>query len=277
MIIGINGYIGAGKDTVGSIIQWITLSRGDKSPYSTLQQFQDACSRWENYRGGSYWAVKKFASKLKQIASIITGIPAEKFENQEFKASELPSEWNYMEALPRESLEQENKYWRQKSMTVREFLQRLGTDAIRDGLHANTWVNALFADYMGKPYGKAGVIPFGEHYRVENTGETVSPETHPELFGEWFPHWIITDLRFPNEAQAIKDRGGIIVRLNRMKAVDRIEGVGGTHLHPSETSLDNWDFDYRLNNNSTIEDLILRVREMLLRFKIIEEDEENKG
>ena len=30
-----------------------------------------------------------------------------------------------------------------------------------------------------------------------------------------YPNWIITDVRFPNEADAIKGRGGIIIRVNR--------------------------------------------------------------
>ena len=33
----------------------------------------------------SKWEIKKFAGKLKQIASLLTGIPIEKFEDQEFK------------------------------------------------------------------------------------------------------------------------------------------------------------------------------------------------
>mgnify|MGYP002478018656 CR=1 FL=1 len=62
MIIGINGKIGAGKDTVGTIIQGLLLTNKNQSS-----------------------DIKKFAGKLKQIASILTGIPVKKFEDQEFK------------------------------------------------------------------------------------------------------------------------------------------------------------------------------------------------
>lgn len=58
-------------------------------------------------------------------------------------------------------------------------------------------------------------------------------------------NWIITDVRFPNEAEAIKDRGGFIIRIDR-------PGVEPVNAHPSETALDNWDFDYRIANASDL-------------------------
>lgn len=137
MIIGVNGYALSGKDTVGQLIQQL-----------------DPDGSWE---------IKKFAGKLKTIASILTGIPTAMFENQEFKKKELPEMWSN-HGMP---------------MTVRDFLQKLGTDGLREGLHPNTWVNALMSDYTA------------------------------------YPNWIVTDCRFPNEAYAIKKAGGIIVRIDR--------------------------------------------------------------
>ncbi len=67
MIIGINGYAGSGKDTVGTILQQI-----DKD---------------------SHWEIKKWAGKLKQVAELLTGIPVEKFEDQEFKKTNLGKQW----------------------------------------------------------------------------------------------------------------------------------------------------------------------------------------
>lgn len=59
---------------------------------------------------------------------------------------------------------------------------------------------------------------------------------------------IITDLRFPNEAQAIKDLGGLLVR------IDRPGQVAGTD--PAEVSLDSWtDWDKIINNSGTLNDL----------------------
>jgi DNA-directed RNA polymerase subunit L len=39
--------------------------------------------------------------------------------------------------------------------------------------------------------------------------------------------------------------------------------------HPSETALDNANFDYVINNNGTIEELVEKVRDILVKEKII--------
>lgn len=192
MIIGLSGYAKSGKDTVAEII--IDLTK------VTVPGLMTAPT----------WKVKKFSGKLKHIASILTGIPEYKFEDQEFKNSYLGSEWNqgvkYNDRIPG------------ARMTVREFLQNLGTDAVRDGLHPNAWVNALMADYAPDQY-----------------------SDYPSRM----PKWIVTDVRFPNEAQAIKDKGGVIIRIDR-------PGIKPVNSHPSETSLDNWDFDYKIANASDL-------------------------
>ena len=195
MIIGINGFAGSGKDTVGTILQQI-----DKD---------------------SHWEIKKWAGKLKQVAELLTGIPVEKFEDQEFKKTNLGKQWNDRINNP---------------MSVRDFLQKLGTEGLRDGLHTNTWVNALMADYKCVPADRA---PNG-----------------------WdCPNWIITDTRFPNEAQAIKDAGGIIIRVTR-------PGIGPVNDHPSETGLNQWKFDYEIQNDSSLNELINSVRIFKQKFGI---------
>jgi hypothetical protein len=79
------------------------------------------------------------------------------------------------------------------------------------------------------------------------------------------PNWIITDMRFPNEFDALKSRGGITIRINRVKYIStHSEGE-----HESERALDNHEFDYVINNNGSISDLILKVREILTQNQII--------
>jgi hypothetical protein len=216
MIIAINGRIGSGKDAVGSIIKYLT------------------------YDG---WKIKKFAGKLKQIASLLTGIPEEKFEDQEFKQSNMPEEWNYCKQMF-ECDENNQDGFSMMPMTYREFLQKLGTDAIRNGLHSETWVNALFADYYKS--------------RIKYYVEDVS-EYKMEL-----PNWIITDLRFSNEFEAVKKHGGICIRVER-RDFNEVPNWN----HPSETALDSYNFDYVLDNFGTIEDLVVEVEKMLKHFKLI--------
>jgi dephospho-CoA kinase len=62
-----------------------------------------------------------------------------------------------------------------------------------------------------------------------------------------YPNWIITDVRYLNEVGAIKKRGGIVIRINR--------DTGSNDTHVSETQLDNYPFDYVIDNNGDINNL----------------------
>jgi len=58
---------------------------------------------------------------------------------------------------------------------------------------------------------------------------------------------VITDLRYQNEAWAIKERGGFTVRIVRLNA-DGTPYIAGDRPadHPSETDLDGYNFDFRI-------------------------------
>ncbi len=100
--------------------------------------------------------------------------------------------------------------------TPREILQHIGTEsyrAVEDGF----WVRQLFK-YIDRNY-------------LENV--------------------IITDGRFPDEINAVKDKGGIHIRVMREE-----EGAAQGQQHASEVSLDNFDdADYVIQNNGTIAEL----------------------
>ena len=218
MIISLSGFAGSGKDTVGSMIQY--LSRHD--PFMTFENFLANPTE-------SDWEIKRWADKLKQISSIITGIPVEKFEDQEFKKTNLGPEWNYTKRINGDYIDPfvEDYEDVEVPMTVREFLQKIGTEAMRNGLHTNTWINALMAEY--KP---------GSFYPV------VAIEDHDK-----YPNWIITDTRFMNEVKAINEKRGFLVRVVRA-------GVGPINNHPSEIELADYSgYDYILDNNGSLEDL----------------------
>jgi hypothetical protein len=113
---------------------------------------------------------------------------------------------------------------------------------------------------------------------------------------EIYPNWILTDTRFPNELKAVKDRGGICIKINRSlynyldetytwseleKEVLKDTGerifksyADEVHLiksdHASETALNHiTDWDYKIDNNSTLEELIEKVKVILIKEKII--------
>lgn len=92
-------------------------------------------------------------------------------------------------------------------MTIGELQQQLGMK-VRE-VNADAWVNALLSEY-----------------------------THNS-------RWIITDVRFPNEAEAIKRRGGLLVRIDGYRTETTRD-----RSHISETALDDWEaWDYRFDNS----------------------------
>lgn len=217
-LIGISGYSGAGKDTIGRVIQYLNCYNVGSVPINEAIHAEH--DWWMEEQSG--WEIKKFAGKLKQIASILTGISIEKFEDQEFKKTKLGPEWSYTKF---DYYRGSSTNPREVDMTIRELLQKLGTEGLRTGLHENVWLNALFADY--------------------------TPESK----------WIITDVRFPNEAESIKSRGGIIIRVDR-------PGLKALNDHPSEKSMDNYKFDYRITNSSSLESLMPIVGTILMHEKL---------
>ncbi|MFE3589444.1 hypothetical protein ACFXOY_18270 [Streptomyces niveus] len=105
---------------------------------------------------------------------------------------------------------------------VRALLQRAGTEAGRKILGANIWVNALFAEHSD-----AGAL-------------------------------VIPDVRFPNEAQGIADRGGMVIRVERPGIAPKANKYGV--VHDSEIALDGWAFDHVLFNDGSAYDLRLKLR-----------------
>lgn len=172
-IIGLSGYAGSGKDTVAQMIQEL---QPDKN-----------------------WQIKKFSGKLKEMASLLTGIDVGYFEDQYFKQNRVI-------------------LCGDKGYKARNFLQFLGTECVRDLLGEDVWVNALLKDYNGEK-----------------------------------DNWIITDVRFSNEAEAVSLLGHVV-------KIVRGSAVNG---HPSETALDNYTLDYCLNNMGDLEDLRTEVEYML--------------
>jgi len=253
MILGISGKSQSGKDTVGKIIQYLTDKNSFGYTHSDSEQdYNDYFKNNHNLK--SNWQIKKFADTLKDIVCILTGCTREQLENIDFKNSKLGDKWTCKSKI------KNNMYIR---YTYRDLLQKLGTDLLRNQLHENVWVNALF-----NKYDKFENI---DSYTC-NTGWANCKINHKchtclEVIKTYKSNWIITDTRFPNEAKSIKDRNGILIRVERFDDSDM--QMSHRCQHESETALDNYPFDYTINNNDTIEELIVKVKEILIKEKII--------
>ena len=303
MLIGVSGKIGSGKDTIGKIIQYLVWkSRVEKGELPlSVYSFSDFARETSFGKNQSRFEIKKFADKLKDFVCMLIGCTREQLEDREFKEKELGEEWNcYIfnngkkEELTlnyniAKTLSADNRII-SRILTPRLLLQIIGTDCIRDKVHPNAWVNALFADYK---------------YEIHRS--EVPTRAAGFIDQHVYPNWIITDMRFPNELEAVKSRGGITIRVNRIvgkrvyiisneqpfenwygivesyngnnfyNIINNVDDVILVHKnqitlqdeHESETALDNAEFDYTIENNSTIEDLIHTVSLILKREKII--------
>lgn len=102
-------------------------------------------------------------------------------------------------------------------LTHRELLQRFA-EAIRCQIDEDFWVKSMLATYQNSE------------------------------------DWIISDLRYENEARALKERGAVLVRIHRPRL--------GYNDHISEVNLDNYpDFDYHIDNTGDLKDLYNSVQE----------------
>lgn len=300
MIIGISGRIGSGKDLIGNIIQYFIY----KKYYEDVVDIVDYINMPKDDNGLAIihyvpekFHIKKFADTLKDIVCLLIGCTREQLEDHEFKNTELGDEWkvyywSYYKFKSKSnplgrtsqlfiSNEEATEYKLKNSefdwgiiksstlesyiLTPRLLLQILGTDCGRKLIHPNIWINSLFSNYR----------PLDDTKR-SSMGNVIDYSDCP------YPNWIITDLRFPNELEAIKKRQGISIRVNRTYSREPIyiqgEELSGTSRHDweqakpqheSETALDNETFDYIINNSGTIEDLVESVKIILIKENIL--------
>ena len=189
-IIGCSGHKNSGKDYFYKLFQEIHMDKYI-TPYCIPKYIPYEC--------------KKFAGKLKTICSLLTGLDIEYFYNNKLYNIILP----------------------QFNMNIREFQQKVGTEALRMNVHENIWVSALFSDY------------------TEDS------------------KWMITDVRFPNEAIAIKDRNGILIRIER-------PSLNNEDSHPSEIGLDDYkDWDYIIINDGTEDDYKNKIEKLMKELGVI--------
>lgn len=285
MIIGISGKIGSGKDTVADLIQYLVcLEKGTLAAHQKEFEYFRTAPQANMRESG--WEVRKFADALKDIVCRLIGCTRAQLEDREFKNKELGPEWDFkvLHGTKRKiTLDNANEYPHIpfEKMTPRKMLQLLGTEAGREVIHPNIWVNATFADYL--PMAFDAVFDHDMLGKVVDNGEETDTVEYPD--------WLITDMRFPNELAAVKAKQGLIIRIERptelrfpdlwnefqlqghidewdefLKAKGEFDKV----YHASETGLDNErDWDYVIDNDGSMKDLEIKVRAILLSAGII--------
>lgn len=274
-LISVSGKMYSGKDTVSTILQMLIDAphMTDEGIVSWLsKEFDEDVWSYEN---------KKFADKIKDFCCSILGCTREQLDSKEFKEKELGEEWTRYQLhdgfvfkdiifkrfceLP-ENVRSSSSV-KVETMTPRKLQQLVGTEAGRNIIHPDVWVNALFSDYK----------PVDPEKRVSVGGVLDYSDCK-------FPNWIISDCRFPNEDNAIMNKGGFRIRVVRDTELrffdlwkdfkssafdswdDYLKHVGKfeTVYHESETALDhvaNWDAV--VYNNATLMGLVQQCRKII--------------
>lgn len=123
-----------------------------------------------------------------------------------------------------------------KSMELRRLLQIAGTEQGRDRYHPDIWIDTL------ENWIKLRVLRDGT----------------PDVV-------LVTDCRFPNEADWIERNSGLLIRVNansrneialRRESNGNEESYNAIKNHPSETSLDDYQFTYNINNDPEMADTV---------------------
>jgi len=142
----------------------------------------------------------------------------------------------------REWREQVDPWWAERlkkpELTPRLVLQLWGTEVCRRSFHDDIWIASLES-------------------RLRNSRDNI----------------VISDCRFPNEINSIKQAGGKVVWVQRgelpswhimaakanrgdIVAAEKLKQLG---IHASETAWVGTDFDYIVDNNGTVDDLYKRI------------------
>lgn len=174
---------------------------------------------------------ESFASTLKDAVSVIFNWDRDLLEgrtNESRAWREQPDEW-WSKRLGR-------------SITPRHILQRWGTEVIRGGFHDDMWIASL-------------------ENKIRNSKDNI----------------VITDCRFPNEIRALRAQGARIVWVQRgitphwyeiaerankgdIKACAWLES---NNIHASEYSWAGTEFDARIDNNGSIEQLYAQLKNLV--------------
>ena len=121
-------------------------------------------------------------------------------------------------------------------ITPRTMFQKVGTEMFRDKL------TEVFPD-MSLIANNLWVYRFKKWYENEI-------KKNPEL------KVVITDCRFQNEVDIIKEMGGIIIKIER-------DNNNLNDTHSSEKNIDNIKSDYTIKNNSTIKEYYDKMDQMM--------------
>jgi hypothetical protein len=230
-ILGIAGKKQSGKNTTANILHGLILKEKGMILDFNIGPVGELMVKTTNTQGAEGWGVfditrkdgdfidyaennmwpyvklYSFADTLKWICMELFDIPKEQLFGSDTEKNtavphllweNIPFHIDDINDITNETIDNIS-HKNQTPMSAREFMQFFGTNIMRR-IYDNIWTNNTI-----------------KRIKAENT----------ELA-------IISDVRFPNEVEAITNEGGVVIKLTRNPFKDK---------HASETSLDNNSFD----------------------------------
>lgn len=264
-IIGIKGSIKSGKDEVTKMLQYLMNGNYKTPSYDNYLKW-DGKSKIKNI---------KFAGKIKEMLATMLGVTLEKFEDREFKDTVL-EKYTLIEYMLHSQLSGNTRFVTiskhlndindvknefdeivtetEIKVTPRWLMYNIGTRAVRNVITKDWWIITTLGDYDKDS-----------------------------------DNWVVSDVRFNNEKNAIEKLGGLNIGLKRRfnlrypeyaylvdvtKPYDVPDGLRfvnselyDTLLNESEISTYNYDCDYNITNDSTLEELFENILKIYLEIK----------
>lgn len=223
MIIGISGKKQSGKDSTGKIIQYF-FSDFYKHGVS-IERYFKMYDSIDNMQ--HTYEIKKYANKLKQLVASLIGCTIHDLEDEIFKNQGLGIYRYRSQQSPKlifPSREQALQMYENHDIIKQELTPRLLLQEIGTDCFRDIIHPNIWVELL-----------FVTHFPTSN--------------------WIITDVRFPNECRKIKEKGGFLLRINRKDIP--------LNNHISETALDEYNFDYVINNDDSITKLADNIKNFL--------------
>ena len=221
-LIAVSGVKGSGKDSVSSMLQYCL-----SVPKMFRQYFF-----YKNFRKWIKPKYKRiaFADSLKKMLSDLLNISLDKFYIREFKEgciiniSTLEGSWlgeKLSDSKFNKLVKQLDPSLMESNLSLRQLLQYFGTEIMQKYFGKRVWINST----------------------MQNRSE----------------YTIISDLRFIEEYNAVKEKKGVVIYINRPNY------EFGQHASEREMKelLENDKYDFIIDNNGSIEDLFNQVKELV--------------
>lgn len=221
-LLAVSGVKGSGKDLVSDMLQYCLSVPKAFRQYFFYKHFNKLIK--------PKYKKLAFADPLKKMLSDLLNIKLEHFYDREFKencivnVSTLQNNWEtekLSDSKFNKLVKQLDPSLTEANLSLRQLLQYFGTEIMQKYFGKRVWINSTLAN------------------RSKYT--------------------IISDLRFIEEYNAIKESGGLVIYINRPNY------EFGQHASEREMKelLENDKYDFIINNNGSIEDLFNQVKNVV--------------